>query len=443
MKIKNITRIISIFSFIFFIALVSGNNASAHTNAKMEEKWETSKSIKSTKKGIQYHAYISKDKKEAWIYKIKIKSKKVTKLEFPSKIKGKKVTTLGAVDELYPDDREAAKLDACVNMLGEIFEPWHGGGIESTNKVKNIKLPNTVKQLASSTLAGFPKAKKIILSSKITTLKPYQFYGDKKLKSIYIGGNCQEVKNKLFGKCKSLKEIKFGKKVKIVDSQSIEECYSLKKIKVDKKNKYLSAKDGMLLTKNKKKLLLVPAGKKKVEIPKGVKEIADKILYGAKVKEIWLPKSLKTIGAAAFDLTDIKKWHIAKGSEYKKTKNCVYSKKSGELIYLYCFKTVKLPAEVTRIGLSFSISSDNGRIENLYLPKTFKEIEISTDIDGFLGSSSHLYFTSPKPPKVITNDQQLGIGFIPHIPGDNKEEYLKWLEENFSFYRERYEYATF
>ena len=42
MKIKNITRIISIFSFIFFIALVSGNNASAHTNAKMEEKWETS-----------------------------------------------------------------------------------------------------------------------------------------------------------------------------------------------------------------------------------------------------------------------------------------------------------------------------------------------------------------------------------------------------------------
>nr|MCR5691384.1 hypothetical protein [Eubacterium sp.] len=169
-KILKAISVFAIFSLVFLIALMTGNRASAHTNAKMEEKWETSKSIKSTKKGIQYHAYISKDKKEAWIYKIKIKSKKVTKLEFPSKIKGKKVTTLGAVDELYPDDRQEARLDACVNILGKTFEPWHDVEAESTNKVENIKLPNTVKKLASSTLAGFPKAKKIILSSKITTL---------------------------------------------------------------------------------------------------------------------------------------------------------------------------------------------------------------------------------------------------------------------------------
>ena len=104
---------------------------------------------------------------------------------------------------------------------------------------------------------------------------------------------------------------------------------------------------------------------------------------------------------------------------------------------------IKLPDEVTRIGASFSLSYNGAEIENLYLPKTLKEIEISTDIHRFLSVSSHLYFMSEKPPKVITNDNHLGIGFIPHIPENNKEEYLKWLEENFYFEREKDEYATF
>ena len=436
MKMKKYIKTIFVLSFAALAFILPCQKAKA-TSVETQKKWSTKKSIVYTKKGIQYYSYISKNKKECWIYKIKLKSKKVTQLNFPETIKGKKVTTIGAIQSLYPNDE-----DACFNIMGEVFEPWHGVEAESSNKIQTITVPETVKKLAKDTLAGFKKAKKITISSRITSLEAYQFYGDKQLKTIYIGGDCREISYNSFGRCKNLKTIKFGKKVKTVDSEAFTDCYKLKTINVNKKNKYLFTQNGLLLTKDKKKLLIVPCGKKKVKIPEGVTEIADKIMYAAKVKEIWIPKSLKKIGDYAFDMTDLKKWHIASGSVMAKTKSCVYSKETGELIYLFYSKSpVKLPEGVTRIGLPFSMETRASSIDILYLPKTFKEI----DSYGWRGAiCKHLYFTSQEPPKVISDYKLFeGWSVAPYIPAGNEEKYLNWLEEYFGFDREKDDYETF
>ena len=59
--------------------------------------WNMQKTYKQVKSGVTYRTYLSKDKKEAWIYNISLPSKSVPSLKFPGKIKGAVVTRIGDV----------------------------------------------------------------------------------------------------------------------------------------------------------------------------------------------------------------------------------------------------------------------------------------------------------------------------------------------------------
>ena len=412
--------------FIMVLSLCVLGAAHIEAEAKSsaaEEKWSMEKDTVVSKKGVKYHVYFSKDKKECWVHKVEVKSKKVTKLNFPQKIKNKKLTTIGALPELYPDDNQENQLDACVSIMGEVFEPWHETGADAKTNIQSVKIPNTVKVLGHSSLAGLKKCKRVQLSSNITSIGCYEFYDNRALEQIEIGRKCKEIQRNAFNK-----------------------CYKLRKITVHKKNNFFSSKKGLLLTKNKKELICVPCGMKKIKIPKGVTTIANEVFCDSKIKEIWIPKSLKKIGEGAFGSTNIKKWHIASGSFMAKTKECIYSKESGDLLYLFhCDSPEKLTNHVTRIiGASFSRAVDEergGTIGTLYLPKNLKEM----DLHGWNKLyCKHIYFTSPEPPKVIVDDDsKLSIDWTIHIPEGNKEKYLDWLQENFDFDREKDNYETY
>ena len=279
----------------------------------------------------------------------------------------------------------------------------------------------------------------------MTVVESYQFYGDKKLQKIYIGGKCKKIGELIVGKCKSLKEIKFGSEINEFSTDAFSKCSSIKILKVSKKNKHLVVKNNLLLTKNKKKLLLALSPKKKIKIPKGVNEISDNVFKGARIEEIWIPKSLKKIGAGAFEKTNIKKWHIASGSEFKNSNKCIYSSKTGELIYLSYASIVKMPEGITKIGASCSCSKIlyKSGISKLYLPKNLKEINEK----GWLGTMicDNLYFTSLEPPKVIKSQDYIWQCWMinPCIPKISENKYLEWLKENFAFDGKSEKYGVF
>ena len=78
MKMKKSIKTIFVLSFAALAFILPCQKAKA-TSVETQKKWSTKKSIVYTKKGIQFYSYISKNKKECWIYKIKLKSKKVTR----------------------------------------------------------------------------------------------------------------------------------------------------------------------------------------------------------------------------------------------------------------------------------------------------------------------------------------------------------------------------
>lgn len=96
------------------------------------KKWNMKKKYTVSKGGFCFHAYLSKDKKETWIYFVETKSKASGKsneypreesaskvkqapsqLHFPQRIKGAKVTKIGADMTFVPKD------------VLEIYQKWY------------------------------------------------------------------------------------------------------------------------------------------------------------------------------------------------------------------------------------------------------------------------------------------------------------------------------
>lgn len=80
------------------------------------------------------------------------------------------------------------------------------------------------------------------------------------------------------------------------------ECFNLERIVVDKENPYYSSVDGVLYSKDLKRLIAYPnAHGEEYHVLAGTKEIAHFAFKTCKdVKEIYLPDSLRKIGINAF-----------------------------------------------------------------------------------------------------------------------------------------------
>ena len=97
--------------------------------------------------------------------------------------------------------------------------------------------------------------------------------------------------------------IHIGKDVKYIDETSFFYCKELKAIEVDEANEYYTSVDGVLYTKDMKKLMVYPIKKAETSytIPEGVERIGKCAFYKNEVlTEITFPSTLKEIGDMAF-----------------------------------------------------------------------------------------------------------------------------------------------
>lgn len=97
--------------------------------------------------------------------------------------------------------------------------------------------------------------------------------------------------------------IYIGKDVKYIDETSFFYCKELKSIEVDEANEYYTSVDGVLYTKDMKKLLVYPIMKEDTAytIPEGVERVGKCAFYkNETLTEITLPSTLKEIGDMAF-----------------------------------------------------------------------------------------------------------------------------------------------
>ena len=406
--------------FCLILLMAASTNVSASAGSvqsKSNSKWETQNSIIISQNDVRYYAYLSKDKKESWIYKIN-PIKKVKKLVIPKKIKAASVTRIGFGEELYADGS-----DYFVSAFGDSLEPWHnlyGTHLKKKNVIKEIVFPKTVKDIEIGAFSGMKRLEKVHIPDKVKTIPKYSFSA-----------------------CDYLKEVKFPKNLRDLDTNAFDMSFQIKSLSISKGAKKYTVDNDILIDKTKKCMVWVASGKKKVTIPDRVTSIADYAFQASRAKTVYIPKSIKNIGKEALTAKKIRNVSLDGDNPVYAMKNhCIYTKKDGTLVaVLVKGLKIQIPNTVKIMGEHVSVMGklevdddeivDDEKRFSVHIPSSVEKV---IEHWMFFDLSVDVYFHGKKPPKIESKCSGSEFTALPvhnsvYVPEGTKKTYIKWAKD--------------
>ncbi|MCH5253007.1 MAG: leucine-rich repeat domain-containing protein [Lachnospiraceae bacterium] len=366
--------------------------------------WNGKKEYQITQSGkAVYHAYLSDDGKESWIYRVDLLDKGTNvSLTFPEQVQNAPVTKIGTAFQL--DDIH----EAYHNVFGTTYEPWHDedGGWYSQTNIKKIVLPDTVNTIEDACFAGLRNLTEIHLPENLERLNHYLFYNCRRLASFTIG----------------------EKGLVVSDDTVFQNCDRMKGItKADGSFTLVSGGKGIALSADKKTLIQIMPSAKKITVPSTVETIDVSAAEGTNLEQIKISKKVKKIETAAFDNAPIKKVTVDKKNKWFGTdKNCLYYRKTGTLVLAYAKKnTMTLSKKVKKIDSSVSVARRG--VKKLIIPK---RITLKAEwYDSFLYQQEPMkvYFQVKMPPKA--GKGVLGGTMKIYVKKQYKKAYKKWMKK--------------
>lgn len=192
--------------------------------------------------------------------------------------------------------------------------------------LKEIILPESVSSIGSYAFSNCKSVKEFNIPKNVTYLNDGLFYNCKSLKSMVIDENITGLGESLFKNCTSLEEVYIPYTIKSIGIRIFDNCSSLGGIYVDSNNSVYTDINGILVNKEKTKLMLYPAGRtsktytvpngitsfskgaftradnlEKVIFQDGVESLSDELFYKNKgIKSVEFSDSIKTINSKAF-----------------------------------------------------------------------------------------------------------------------------------------------
>ena len=387
--------------------------------------WDISKEVKVKQDGFTYHAYLSKDRKESWIYQADPRNDGESTLSFPEKVQGAALTKLGAVPE---EDEDAA--DCVYDIFGNLEEPWH----ENRDNWHEDEVDEKKK-----------KIKKIVCPPSVTSMAPATFCCFTGLEEIVLPEQLKEIPSYLLFLCVNLKKIVLPQNPDLTMAYGcwLVRCNRLKEVELPKDSDYCM-KDGMLLSKDKKTLYQVFVTGKTVNVPEGITRIATGAVNAidiTKIKSVRLPSTLKKMDLDAIqdERTEgelggrIKSVTIAGNNPvFAQTGNCIYERASGTLaVFVGTKKSMTLPEEIRYIS---DVHSQVGKeIERLVIPASFKAFKTNQCLVKGINvkSGGAIEFLPATPPKTEMKGEErpVSAGCFLIVPKERVKAYKKWYKK--------------
>ena len=221
----------------------------------------------------------------------------------------------------------------------------------------------------------------------------------------------------------SIKEIYIGKGLKELVGNAFFCAWSLEKITVDEENESFLSDNGVLYTKDMKKLITVPSGVKADEfvVPDGVEVLGESAMRDAQIAKVKLPDSLKTIESFAISLKKLKELTIPSGVEEMKEWavyfcNDLVSVKFedgrlteiGDMVFESCEKLgrIHISSNITKVGKiincpgikAYSVSEDN---ENMTAMDGVLFNKDMTELLSYPCGKTEKSYTIPKQVEII------------------------------------------
>ncbi len=393
------------------------------------KKWNMKKKYTVLKGGFRFHAYLSKDKKETWIYFVETRSKASGKsneypreesaskvkqapsqLHFPQRIKGAKVTKIGADMTFVPKD----ELDFYQNVFGSWVEYAHDsdGYCNAVRNVRTMTLPRSLAELDESAFSGMRKLTKVDIPDAVKTLEYECFYG-----------------------CKKLREVKLPKRLLNIRWTCFEDCPRLSKVTLPKSNRNFTTYRGTLLSKDKEKLVWVFPGKKDIEISDTVNSIKTYAFINSQVAAVHLGKNIVNLEQHCLAGKKLKDVTVDTGnSVFARDGQCIYRRSDGALAVGIATKKELIISDcITKLPENASLCGD--LIKDPYC--SLKVLDISASVKEMhafcpvVSVSSRVCYRGNEPPKVIgiiSSRAPVPVFCEVYVPKDVLEIYKKWYE---------------
>lgn len=329
---------------------------------------------------------------------------------FPSSIDGMPVTDIGQSDK----DRDESE-EFYDSLFGEVVEEPHGkmNANETTRKITKITLPKKLETIEHGSLAGLPNLKEITLPDTLKQLGRLVFYCDNNLEKVVIPSNLTSFSPDTF-----------------------EDCHKLSKIEISENDSKLYEQDGFIITKEGKRLIYAVPTKENMDIPQGVKTLGESALQYSRAKTIRLPSSVTHIEKQALSAPDIVSIDVDKNnSTFAKDGHCLYRKKDNGLVVVECANNrLEVSPKVYRIDGDAMSVGVHARVKRVIIGENVKEIS-GYWMDCFnypLEYQTNKYeFRGASPPKVI--DAPSNYSIVPifctiYVPSSSINEYRKWIK---------------
>ena len=259
------------------------------------------------------------------------------------------------------------------NSSGNLICNWNSSGIKvdiayengstSTTRAKNvidnkypkttkIILPNNITTIGELSLAGCTTLTSIVIPNSVTSIGKQSFNNCESLINIDIPNSVTTISSHVFWNCYSLETVKIGSGVKSIGDASFLNCKKLTKIDVNSSNANFSSSNGILFSKDKKKLLIYPAAKTGTyTIPSTVTRVGIYAFAFSQLNQITIPSNVTYIEQQVFincdNLTEITIPNNITNIYYRTFGNCTN------------LKNVTIGSGVTNISYNVFQNCDN------------------------------------------------------------------------------------
>lgn len=160
----------------------------------------------------------------------------------------------------------------------------------------SVTLPNSVRSISDYSFYGCTNLESIVANDKIFAHLPMSYSG-----SYTIPEGIQTIAGNAFQRCANLESVTIPKSVTSMGKRPFPACYNLTAIDVAKDNTVYCSVNGVLFSKDKKRLVAFPGGKKgSYTVPNGVEVIGNAAFISSNLETVNLPNSVQTIEEDAF-----------------------------------------------------------------------------------------------------------------------------------------------
>lgn len=223
---------------------------------------------------------------------------------------------------------------------------------EGCQALETVTLGKNLKYIGESAFADCPKLKAITIPGSVKVIG-YKAFEESGVEEVIIKSGVKTIDYWAFYNCDKLTSISISDTVTTLQENALVDCNKLTNINVDPDNKKYSTKDGCLLDKSQKKLIVVPAGKKGTfSIPSPVETIVSTAFYGC---------------------SKIENYSAEENSNFKTVDGILYNNSMKKLISCPSSKTgkINIPSTVTRIEES---AFQHSKASYINIPDSVKSI---------------------------------------------------------------------